>query len=75
MLKKLTDAGATLDYFDDGGERTPPTVEDITSVDEGVLTIRTPKGKEADLYLVLGNDPGELVADYTACPFLDEVLS
>lgn len=75
LLKKLTDAGAKLSFFDDGGECVDPTVENITSVDQGVLNIWTPEGREVGLFLVFGNDPGELVADYTCCEFLDEVLS
>ena len=76
LLYKLQKAGYTLVYVHDGEERVKmdhkksnlinrkKATEVITSVDDSQLIVK--KGDiKASLYIVLGNDPEELVADYT----------
>ena len=48
-------------------------LESITGADEGFMWVRY---KEAtyNLYLVYGNEPGEVVCDYSSTPELDQVM-
>lgn len=48
-------------------------VEELTATDEARLTVKTPDGRALQLFLVYGNDPGELVSDYHCHPVLDAV--
>ncbi len=48
-------------------------ISELTATDEAELVVKTPEGKARTLYLVLGNNPGELVSDYHVPPVLDSV--
>lgn len=83
LLNRLVSAGLVLDAVSDGEEWTqgapgvpiPDAVAVLTSVDEAALTVRCPDGKLRQLWLVYGNNPGELVSDYhTGCKALDDAI-
>jgi hypothetical protein len=64
LLRRLKQGGFKLVAVDDGGEIVPATKENLLSVDESMLYIE--KNKEwHKLFIVLGNDNDEIVADYT----------
>lgn len=48
-------------------------VDVICGVDEGWLKVSLPDGSIQTLFLVLGNEPGVIVSDYTCHPLLDKV--
>lgn len=80
LCTRLVQAGARLRelylYEDDEHvvvNSIEQVVDDILSVDACNLRIFTPEHKSAGLMLILGNDPGELVADYSCCLFLDRM--
>ncbi len=78
LFSLLVDAGFTLLWVDDGGERvetlTPTSATDtVCSVDDSWPVIEK-DGKHLGLFLVLGNDNSEIVADYTSHPELDRVV-
>lgn len=79
LLGRLLDAGACLNrvYDEEGGSEYTPTtgkaLQAILAVDACVLSVRTPEGTRVHLEIILGNDPGELVSDYTVDPFLDRI--
>ena len=78
LLERLVAGGATLDYVEDGFGAEPAETIDaaldvILSVDESNILLRTPEGEKRCLEIILGNDPGELVSDYTADSFLDRI--
>lgn len=50
-------------------------IEETMACDEAYLTVRTGDGAKRTLYLVYGNDPGELVCDYSLSNELDAVTS
>lgn len=50
-------------------------VRELTACDESWLRVESPEGKRLGLFLVLGNSPGELVADYHCHPLLDKVTT
>lgn len=70
VIRALVAAGWELHYVDDRGDETievstePEAVKAITDVDEAFLFV-----KRADqtgyVFFVLGNDPWEVVCDYT----------
>lgn len=78
LLRTLAKHGFDPVEVDDGEEYilTPTQVEAavaIANVDEARLYVKKRStGKELGLYLVLGNDPGELVCDYHVDNDLDE---
>jgi hypothetical protein len=78
LLYRLQEKGFTLISVFDGEETTTlvnnnpihrrkEATEIITSVDESWVTVGY-KEDRADLYLVLGNGPDEILADYSYCP-------
>jgi hypothetical protein len=78
-LIALVSAGFTLRAVDNGGGKetaeTPATACSlIDATDESYLYVTAPDGKRLSLFFVLGNSPGELVADWTMHPALDAVL-
>lgn len=79
LLAKLEKHGFTPADVDDTEElvKTPTweaVKEAILAVDECRVWVKTMEGKEVCLFIVLGNSPGELVADYTVNTVLDKVL-
>lgn len=83
FLRTLTKAGFTLVSADNGeevvgfaGDNQAKLVENLTACDEGWLTasLSSPEGTRyrVRFYLVLGNDPGELVCDYNYTPRLKQ---
>lgn len=51
-------------------------VECICGVDEGYIYVKTPdtpEGKKKVLFIVLGNEPEETIADWSSDPLLDKV--
>jgi hypothetical protein len=85
-LYKLQQRGFTIVSVYDGEERVKidstksnlasrkEAIEVITSVDESQLIVK--KGDiKASLYILLGNDPEELVYDYTDWDELDMVVN
>ena len=80
LLERLVAGGALLNrvYDEEGSEYTPTpekALEAILAVDECVLSVRTPEGTRVRLDILLGNDPGELVSDYTVDPFLERITT
>jgi hypothetical protein len=81
LLHKLEASGAKLVAVNDGEERIPTSTRDeaseaILSVDESWLYVRYPEDeKNQTLYLILGNEPGYVVCDYSACKVLDKVTT
>lgn len=80
LLERLVAGGATLDYVDTGYRLVAVstleyTLEAILSVDECTLEIQPPgyNTYQEHLYIILGNDPGELVSGYTVSEFLDRI--
>lgn len=74
LLNRLTSAGCTLvkgnngeDTFDFDG-KLEPFIANLIATDESHLYVKVPGyDKTFGLFLVYGNDPGELVCDYS-CP-------
>lgn len=82
LLKSLQKRNITLLSVDNGetetnfAETTPAKfVNEMMACDEAHLYVQTPDGKKHVLYLVYGNDPGELVADYSISPELDAAVN
>lgn len=48
-------------------------IDEAMACDEASLRVRLPGGEVATLFLVYGNDPGEIVCDYTVSPLLDRI--
>lgn len=71
LLKGLTDAGFTLVSGDNGEDRfkfdgdLKKFIDNLTACDESHLYVKSPKGQTLWLYLVLGNEPGVIAADYS----------
>lgn len=49
-------------------------IEAILATDESVLDVVAGDGRILALYLVLGNSPGEVVADYSVDPLIDQIV-
>lgn len=76
LLADLTANGFTPESCDNGGGVEKPTLVNLTACDEVYLFARENKtGKLCTLFLVFGNSPGELVADYSAYSPLEFVVS
>lgn len=78
LLKRLTDNKYELEVVDNGEESVKvksrnDAVEHIMSVDISTLIVRK-NSLRLCLCLILGNDPGELVADYSVDPELDKLV-
>ena len=66
LIRALRDGGFTIVGGHNGEERFAPDsdfIENLTATDESDLYI-TKRGFKFTLNLILGNSPGELVADY-----------
>ena len=80
LIDALKAAGFTIVKADNGQDVVYATegidliVATLNSVDESHLYIQTCDGQMLWLYLVYGNNPGELVCDYVLNPELDKVV-
>jgi hypothetical protein len=77
-LEQLKD-GFTIRNVYDGGDIVE-TLDDpsaalaaMLAVDESSLRVITPEGERRSIYIILGNDPGEAVADYAEDPRIDAI--
>lgn len=83
LLDALVAAGCQLVAGDNGEDQftfdgdLDKFIANLTACDESSLYVITPAapGKRRWLYLVYGNNPGELASDYTVDPVLDSVTS
>lgn len=66
------DNGENETFFDD--TTLENFVEETMACDEAYLYVRTPSGQKRTVFLVYGNDPGELVCDYGVCEELDDAV-
>jgi len=80
LLKRLIAAGCTILRGDNGEEtfkfkNEEQFITELTACDEASFYVRTPTSPASGrwVYLVLGNDPGELVCDYTVDEDLEKV--
>ena len=80
LLRIIEEHGCTALAFYDGAEYMEPTVENILSVDDGTLSVETPSPgwrlgppRRIGFLLVYGNEPGEMISDYTDCPEADDI--
>jgi phosphosulfolactate phosphohydrolase-like enzyme len=79
LVESLLKAGFTIRKVSDGEEVMPfldvrQVVATVNSVDESHLYVSDPLGNKATLFIVLGNSPGELVADYSQNEALESVI-
>lgn len=73
LIMALIDAGFTMVSADNGEDELKVVstttidalIEALYACDESHLNVIDPAGNEQWLYLVYGNDPGELVCDYS----------
>lgn len=82
LLSTLQEDGFTLERVDNGvgrvalkgtpRERRQKAKLDIAGVDEAHLFVGCPDGKLRWLFVVLGNEPEELVADHTSNASLEK---
>lgn len=86
FLNRLIKAGVKIDGGNNGEyefkfiqNRTSLArfVNDLVACDETHLNVTTPNGNKCQFFLVLGNNPGELICDYSYNPadteFLDKL--
>ena len=80
LIKSLKNNGFIIVSVNNGEEcveykevKVTEFLEEVVATDEAVLKVKY-NDKICSLYLVYGNDPGELVADYTDFEPLDEVI-
>jgi hypothetical protein len=78
LLKTLTKHGLTILAVDNGEYTTKRAgitlakfVEECMACDDAWLRVQTPDGAKKTIYLVYGNSPGELPADYSVCDLID----
>lgn len=69
LLATLKRHKLVVSSVDDGCSDVPildqPAADTILSVDDSTVTVDWATGRTARLYIILGNSPGELVADWT----------
>ena len=80
LFTRLGRAGFRFEYVNDGEDKhhldttlervdgVGLLVDAVLSVDMSMLRVENPAGGKNTLFLVLGNNPGELVCDYTYSP-------
>jgi len=80
LLKSLRQAGFTPLSVNNGEENVRYSdvsktefLEEIVSVDEATIRLQH-NNKRVGIFLVLGNDPGEIACDYTDYEPLEEVI-
>jgi len=80
LLERLVAAGFAIGEIDDGDDTIEFTtldaaVDTITSVDESTVWLAAHDKSDPVLFIVLGNGPNEIVADYCGgSPRLDMIL-
>ena len=78
LFEALEKAGFELDRVDDGEgteRRREHMLEAANACDECWLYVKPPgESRRYAIYIVLGNEPFETVADYACHPLLDTVL-
>jgi hypothetical protein len=80
LIKRLQDLGFTIRSGDNGEGPTrfegdiDGFLYHLLACDEAHLYVKNPAGRKLTLFLVLGNSPGELVADCTSDAELDYAL-
>lgn len=83
LIKALLKAGCHVIAGHNGEDKFVPCkdgtekvfLDELLACDECWLTVSTPTSTgEKSLYLILGNDPGELVCDYNKDDTLDQVI-
>ena len=79
LCHRLKDNGFVFIYVDDGEaliEANSPEEAAIiiNNVDEARLYVKDRDGNQFGLFIILGNSPGELVADYHVNPLLEIVM-
>lgn len=81
LLNDLVAAGCEIVKGNNGEEQfkfdgnLETFIENLTACDEAHVYLKTPAGKVRWIYLVYGNCPGELPADYIVDPTFDAVTS
>lgn len=83
LLETLLREGFTITSGNNGGEENfafttvAKFLPELMASDEAWLYVQPPTAENSpySIYLVFGNSPGELVADYHVHPLLDEVLT
>lgn len=80
LLNTLKKHGIQVVSVNDGDSNVPATQEHpastILSVDESWVHVKVPdRDKRLTLYIVLGNDPGEMVCDYHCHPLIEAAMS
>ncbi len=77
LINDLINDGFKITHIDDGDgweETTADTVIDsILGVDDSNIRVKKEGGKGNSIYLVLGNEPGVIVADYSCDDDLDRI--
>jgi hypothetical protein len=75
LVATLKKHGATIVSVSNGGPRIPYESAEFESealaCDEAHLYVMLPDGKKGSLYLVYGNSPGEIAADYSVHPVIE----
>jgi hypothetical protein len=84
LLSSLISAGFKLRAVDNGDNLSPDGWEYgkgqadfarlLEQTDDSKLLVESPHGRNLVLWIVLGNDPGEMVSDSHSDPELDKVI-
>lgn len=79
LLNRMIEKGFKLIEVYDGEETIPVStpeeaIKELMATDETYLIANTPDGDRVTLMLIYGNDPGELVANYTCNPLVDALV-
>jgi len=69
LLELMSESGMEIIDVDDGGDIVPvdkcPAIDTILSVDMSWIRARNKDGKKGAVLVVLGNEPGYSIADYS----------
>jgi hypothetical protein len=81
LIDTLKKHGFVPFQLNNGEERIPANslseselIEELTAVDESKLTVLAESGESCILFIVLGNEPGEMVCDYTSFDKLETAV-
>lgn len=77
FIDRLVAAGFTITGGNNGEYRFPNNkhlVVNLCACDEAQLAVVAPDGKKCNIYLILGNEPGVIAADYSVHPALDAAV-
>ena len=78
VILHLLAEGLTITHVDNGWDEefvvntVEEAVELINEVDEANLYLENPDGKKRWVHIVMGNEPYEIVSDYTCDPLIDK---